>query len=323
MKLPPSEKRTRFETTICGHRGGGGDLGNRESLTNTVDWSSLGHEPNHYDYRDAWANRKQTFMTMLDQGVRSFELDLMLSKDGEVMVVHNSCIDGKNVSQTHSTELEAKGCIRYPELLDAFEAYQQEHKTRITILNETKGSFSDETNTDAGANGVAPISAQLVKKVVSELNQRIGHEWDAEQLPIIGFNHKMLDMAKQLKPELEIGLTYGKENFLFSEDDMQNVTTRNDYPQMVQRMVDEALEAGAYAINPDNRLVTRELVNSAHDAGLLVQSWSGFNMPERQGDMIEAGVDTLITDCPKQAQELLSQMRRESLVRPNIQSRAI
>jgi len=129
-----------FSTIICGHRGGGGDPRNRDILTQSADWSALDHEPDHYDYRDQWANRLPTFARMLEQGVRCFEHDLLPSSDGDVMMVHNSVINGKNVWECSTEELETQGCARFEDLLDMVEDFQKLTGEKVTLLNELKGS---------------------------------------------------------------------------------------------------------------------------------------------------------------------------------------
>lgn len=270
-----------FSTTICGHRGGGGDP---ESLKALVPAQDIVRGLDHYALRELWANRLPTFEYMIKKGISCFELDLLPSKDSDVIVVHNSIIDGRNAWEWSRQELQQKGCCTLEELLNAIEKTKQ----KITLLLEVKGSLSSETSTDIGSHGISEPSKILIQKVVDIITERTAkHGWGYDQLPVIGFNHQMLEMVKQLNPKILIGLSYAVEN-------------------LSPNMIEDAKKSGAYAINPDDRFVNKELVESAHEAGLKVQSWTSYRIEPRPKEMIELGVDTLITDCPLEALRLLS-----------------
>jgi glycerophosphoryl diester phosphodiesterase len=311
MAIHPNHYRTsRYRTAICGHRGGGGDPENREQLS---EGHALPDAPSHWDYRDGWANRLRTFATMMEQGVRMFELDLLTSKEGEVFVVHNSNIDGEHVWEMTNAQLERKGCFRPTELLDVAEDFQRRTGERVQFMLELKGAFSSEDLTDAGENGVAEKSAELVRNITALLDARVpSHGWDNDQLSLIGFNHAMLAMAKDLRPQTCIGLNIGKENFGLDESEMGGFLNEPAYSAYVQKMVDDAKRLDAFAINPDNRMVTPQFVEAAHAAGILVQPWTNYGMDEHRETMLEYGVDTLITDYPLTAAREIEQLRRES-----------
>jgi glycerophosphoryl diester phosphodiesterase len=99
----------------------------------------------------------------------------------------------------------------------------------------------------------------------------------------------MLEAAKSQNPDVYIGLSYAKEVA--------------DTP--AEQMINDAKTAGAYAINPDDRLINKELVDKAHAAGLKVQSWTSYRVEPHPQNMIALGVDTLITDCPLESKKLL------------------
>jgi glycerophosphoryl diester phosphodiesterase len=197
---------------------------------------------------------------MLDEGVRCFELDLLPSADGDVMMVHNSVIDGKNVWELSAKDLEKQGCAKLTDLLDMVEEFQCKTGERVRLLLEVKGSVSTEEITDASED-VTEISADMIGEIVHTINERTKKDvWEYDQLSLIGFNHGMLKMAKEMDPGIQIGLSY--------------------------------------AINPDDRLMSPQMVGAAHAQGLKVQSWTDGTMRERPDEMIRMGVDTLITDRP-------------------------
>src|SRR5882757_2131753 len=117
-----SDKNTppiTHRTVICGHRGGGGDPDSLHNLLRNHDFLSLEKTLDHYDYRNIWANRLPTFEYMFERGISCFELDLMLSKDREIVVVHDSIIDEKHVWEWGMEALQQKGCMRLQDLLNS------------------------------------------------------------------------------------------------------------------------------------------------------------------------------------------------------------
>jgi glycerophosphoryl diester phosphodiesterase len=279
-----------------------------------VDFSALGRAPDHYDYREVWANRLPTFELVWQRGVHSFELDLLPTSDGGVCVTHNSVIDGKNVWDWTSAELCNKGWPELDALLDRLESLQQQRSKRVRaflpgrfgkrarakVLVELKGAFSSEEGTDAGQHGIQPVSRSLVERAVSIIGRRLDSgKWTSDQLVLIGFNHRMLALAASMDPRLQIGLSYGKEYFDLTEEEMRSVRGRPDYEEsFIRRMIAGAKAAGAVSIVPDSRFVDARLVKAAHENQLRVQVWTSFRIQEPIEEMLALGVDTIISDTP-------------------------
>lgn len=293
------------ETRSSGHRFGGGDPGIREFLTADVDWKHLGREPDHYEYREEWANRKSTLELMYAKGIRSFETDVLptaksVDSPRDVVVTHNSEIDGQKTWEWLASDLEQKGWSTLEDMLDTLEQLVATHGGRPMLFTELKGALSTERATDIGDKGLMPASVEMVHQVVDSITQRVeAGTFTYDELPLISFNHPMLALAKKLNPELKIGLSFAQENLGLTNREMATVTQRPDYKAFViDRMIGDALAARAYSIAPDSRFLTRELVEAAHAAGLEVHGWTAYQVEEPITEMLEWGVDTLITDLP-------------------------
>jgi glycerophosphoryl diester phosphodiesterase len=63
-------------------------------------------------------------------------------------------------------------------------------------------------------------------------------------------------------------------------------------------LIGGAREIGLWAIHPNHRYVTPELVAAAHGAGLQVNTWT-VNEPERIAAMVRLGVDGIGSDFPE------------------------
>ncbi|HEU5047904.1 MAG TPA: glycerophosphodiester phosphodiesterase [Rickettsiales bacterium] len=288
------------QTIICGHRGGGGDPQNVGLLVgqnNTLD---------HYQKRDLWGNRRKTFELMLKQSIRCFEFDLLPSKEGEAIVVHDSYINGRHVAEQSTSELAEAGYITFIELLGLMDSF----RGNLLLLTELKGSHSSENATDAGADGIHPESVALTRRTVEIITQRVnsGH-WNYTQIPVIGFNHKMLRLAQECNPQIEVGLSFAGENFHIDiPAGLDDNSLKGAYNKQILQQVDDFIQSGGrpYAITPDSRFVDEALVKAIHAKGLKVQSWSAFRIAEKPE--IIAISDIWITDCPLAAQKTLRQI---------------
>jgi glycerophosphoryl diester phosphodiesterase len=117
--------------------------------------------------------------------------------------------------------------------------------------------------------------------------------WNYAQLPVIGFDHAQLARVKAAYPDIHIGVSFSKKM-------LEYVPADKHTPYMVAK----ASGMHAQAINPDYRLVTQELVESAHAAGLKVNVWT-VNNSTAMRNMIALGVDAIMTDYPNRLYEIL------------------
>jgi len=75
-------------------------------------------------------------------------------------------------------------------------------------------------------------------------------------------------------------------------------------PRAPVAVLERAAGVSAEAINPEVRLVTKELVEQAHAAGLRVYPYTA-NESGEMGRLLDCGVDGIITNHPSRLQELL------------------
>lgn len=106
----------------------------------------------------------------------------------------------------------------------------------------------------------------------------------------------------------------------FSPESLRKIHATEPTLPLVQLVTERALEemdreealdrvAGyAVGLGPSWKLVTPELVQAAHDRGLVVHPWT-VNEPERMEALIEAGVDGMFTDVPEVLVELRGRER--------------
>ena len=121
-------------------------------------------------------------------------------------------------------------------------------------------------NIEIKAKGMAESIVNLVEK-----NGMI------DDIIISSFIHREVAQAKKLKPEINCAtlcLLGGKLS------------------------IKKALKINVDSINPLFIMVTEKLCTNAHDSGLLVNAWTP-NKPKVWENLIENGVDSIITDDPE------------------------
>ena len=105
---------------------------------------------------------------------------------------------------------------------------------------------------------------------------------------IQSFDERTLIAAARLAPEIRRSALY-------------------EHPQ--EDLVAAAQSAQASILSPNLELVSKELVEKAHAAGLQVVPWTA-NTPAEWDPLIAAGVDAIISDDPA---ALITYLRRKRL----------
>jgi glycerophosphoryl diester phosphodiesterase len=227
----------RGRVWVCGHRG------------------AMGHCPE---------NTMASFERGLALGADWIELDVHLSQDDALIVIHDETLDrttnGHGLVREHTLAelrtLDAGGGQRIP-TLDEVLAWARERETIVDI--EIKN---------------APIYySGIEQRVVSTLD-RFGM---TEQAIVISFDHAAVGRVKQLEPRITTGVLYAC--------------------RPLDGGVGLARAAQADAVLPFWAYVTREDVDTAHAAGLSVAPWATSN-PAVMRELIACGVDAIGTNHP-------------------------
>jgi glycerophosphoryl diester phosphodiesterase len=101
-----------------------------------------------------------------------------------------------------------------------------------------------------------------------------------ERVLVSSFEHPAVRLLKERLPWLRIAALYGGREWRW------------------QGMLGPALDMGAEAIHPGLRLVTPELIQRAHAAGLRVNVWTANLYPTIRR-LIHLGVDGIFSDYPE------------------------
>ena len=156
---------------------------------------------------------------------------------------------------------------------------------QIIKINQRKTNIIEDNN---------KLIASLVEKekFVPEAIENISKfEYNFEEKVLISsFNHKCINIFKELDNNLKYGALYDHEK---------------DYSPEAN-VVEHAKKLGVYSINISRDLVTEEMVNLAHENGLKVFVYT-VNTPIIMRKMINYNVDGVFSDYPELMNEIIKE----------------
>lgn len=221
-------------------------------------------------------NTMAAFELALDVGCDGLELDVHLTKDGEVIVVHDHTLE----RTSNGTGIVEKHTLAELQKLDAGSWFAPEFKgERLPSLREVCELVKDKELLFNVELKVAQGYEQLNQKVLELLNEYDLHE----RTVISSFNHYALVHFKEISPQTRTGILYSAALF-------------NPW--------EYAKSIGATALHPKHQTIIPEIVAGAHASGVMVNSWT-VDEPEDIERMKLAKIDSIITNVPERVQKLL------------------
>ena len=226
-------------------------------------------------------NTLAAFRLALEMGADGFELDVMLSADGYLVVIHDDTVDHTTdgsgpVRQKTLAELKALDAgIRFDALFTG---------ERIPTLQEvfdlvagTHAFVNVEIRTDS-------LKGDGLEKKLVALIRRYGL---GERLQVSSFNPFALWRMRRLAPDLPLALLYAEDRRVYLRDRWFAFLSRPD------------------ALNPSFRMATQEHVRWAKSKGYRLYAWTVDEEPEMRR-LIALEVDGIITNKPDLLRQVLA-----------------
>jgi len=214
-------------------------------------------------------NTMAAFERAIELGADAIEFDLHLSRDGELVVIHDDTLDRTTDGNGPVHERSLEEIKR----LDAGRWFGEDFASqRIPTLMEMLDRFAGKVPLALEVKAGSSFFPGIEEKVVSALRQyqAIG------QAAIASFDHYALRRLKETEPTIRTAAL------------------------LVGRPVSIAALAGdakADAVALERSLVTKTDVEACHAAGLQLVVWV-VNDPAQMRHFIGLGVDGIITDRP-------------------------
>ncbi|MCC6174856.1 MAG: glycerophosphodiester phosphodiesterase [Chloroflexi bacterium] len=221
-------------------------------------------------------NTFASFERAVALGVDAIELDVHLSADGQVVVIHDPDLS----RTTNGQGMVSEHPLAVLERLDAGHSFDPAYTgQRIPTLDETLAWARGRVVLDIEIKGGPAPYPGIAEKVV-ELIRKHGM---VDQTIVISFDHPTVKRVKEVAPDQATGTLY---------------SCRPVDPVAVARA------ASANAILPHWSYCHSEDVERAHAAGLSVHPWA-TSAPEVIAALVEMGVDSVCSNHPDRVVQVL------------------
>ncbi len=238
-------------------------------------------------------NTLAAFRKALELGVDLLEMDLHVTRDGAVVVIHDDTLDRTTDGRGAVSAQNLEALKRYdagarfghqfsgeriPTLREVVDLVQASGKTRVRLNLETKFARGQEGK-----------PADFEERVLAILRET----GFVERTILQSFFHPSLVKMKALEPRLKLAVLVGREQ-------------PKDPVELVRQL-------GADFYSPNHQQVTSSLVGDLHAAGIPVITWT-VNEAADAKRLLDAGLgdlpgDGIITNFPDRMVDLLRSRR--------------
>jgi len=262
-------------------------------------------------------NTLASFAAAYDAGVTGVELDVRLTADGEVVVWHDPVLLPLKARSTGADLVGARVAdltleqLRTVDIgtqtLAGFPHQRAAPGSRISTLDEVLAHglerapdvwWTIELKVNPLDAGEAGGRRRLLDSVLSSV-----HDAGLEQQCFMhSFDWATLELSAELAPDvIRSALVEASVTWMPGSPWTGSVTVGESHADMCSG----AVAVGAQVISPEHVLVDAEFVDRAHAAGHSVLPWT-VNDPDRMVELVEAGVDGIVSDYPDRALSVLA-----------------
>ena len=234
-------------------------------------------------------NTLAAFRKAIEFGVDGMEMDLQVTRDGVVVIIHDDTLDRTTNGRGRVTDLrldEVKQADAGTKFASAFHGERVPTLSEVITLVQASGDERVRLNLEIkfgeGREGQPEDVEERVLAVLRETSF-------VDRVTVQSFHHPSPAKMKRLEPRIRTGLLVGRRNV--PSDPLARLREcRADY----------------YA--PEHLLVTAELVGACHQAGIPIVTWT-VNDPDEARRLVALGLgalpgDTIISDYPDRLLDL-------------------
>lgn len=252
-------------------------------------------------------NTIPAFELAIQQGAEGIELDVQLSADRELVIIHDFTVDAttdgtgavKDLLFAELRELNAAATFApmaeplhghiphypftiIPTLEEVFSLVKDRAPDDFIVNVEIKTPFIEEGTEEAETgNGIEALVADCIDRYEMALN-----------VIISSFNPLTLQRFKRIKPQIPVGFLEGEASSAYV-----SALARKLLPHV-------SGAAGHEAWHPQFSMVQPELVAEERERGRMTQVWT-VNDPELARRLASWGVTGLISDMPERIKAVL------------------
>ena len=235
-------------------------------------------------------NTLAAFEKALDIGIDMLEIDVRVTGDGQLIVLHDPSLD-------RTTDRE--GIVREMVLEEIRQADAGDGE-RVPVLREVFDL----------ARHRAPILLEIKSDFIAELVvQAIAEAEFSEQVVVQSFNPQTVERVKRLAPHLPASLLIG-----------ELPTTPSRF--RARRLVSQVLEIGANTLSIWHATLTPPLIEEMRKRGIAVWAWT-VDEEITMRDLAMMGVQGLVTNHPEVLNNVLEDLMESGQVQPPLGRRRL
>jgi len=216
---------------------------------------------------EIWESTKSAYIRAFNKGAKAIEMDIQLTKDNEIIILHDDTLDRTTNSTGNASELTLLEFDRvftnknYNETLPTLKWVFEKFKNNITYIIEVK----------------KPKTADKNKIIIEKLINLIKEYHLENNCQVISFYPSPLTLLKKFAPEISTGLL---------------IYTKNIISIM---FLNFAFTYGVDTISFNYDGLTEDLVNQCRMAGFKVATWT-VNSREDFEFMKKLKIDYITSD---------------------------
>jgi glycerophosphoryl diester phosphodiesterase len=239
--------------------------GERKQVDNVAHRGAAGYAPE---------NTIAGFDLAVDMKADYIEIDVQRSKDGELVVIHDTTVD----RTTDGTGKVGDLTLQQLQQLDAG-SWKEE-----SFAGETIPAFEEILDRYHGKVGIlielkAPeLYPGIEEQVAEALKERNLDQPQNEKIIIQSFNFQSMKKTDQLLPKVPVGVLTSNRTHTTAEA-LKEFSTYAEW------------------FNPSYGIVTEEVVDQVHAQGMQIGSWT-VRSQEAADFLFDMNVDAIITDYP-------------------------
>ncbi|EZH67088.1 hypothetical protein DH09_03900 [Bacillaceae bacterium JMAK1] len=216
-------------------------------------------------------NTIAAFQEAINNGATGIELDVHLTKDNKLVVIHDEALQRTTSGEGMVSEHELKQLKQF----DAGSWFHPKYEDEtIPTLSEVFEALPKDAFINVEIKNI-PSFYKGIEKAVVETIERYGR---FEDTVVSSFDHRCLYKVKQLNETIKIGLLVNQK--------LHNIQhyLRGFKPYEV------------YAIHPHKRLISAEDISEYKEIGLRTFVYT-VNDEREANELLQSGVDGIISDC--------------------------
>lgn len=222
-------------------------------------------------------NTMAAFQLGLDHGCNAFELDIHLSKDGEIIVCHDATLDRTTDHTGYINEMTVSELKK----VDAGRWFHEQYEgERLPLLEEVFDLVPPHIVINI------EVKQSYGRQLEPKLLELLKRKNRVDNVILSSFNFKTLQFLKQSEPNVRIGLIY---NCNFNQ----------------HREVAKLLGVPVYSLHPNFHNIDPEDITDAITHGLKVFPYT-INEEKEMKQAISYGVSGIITNFPAQLRSIIS-----------------